>query len=213
MPLFRDLKALAGRALGDLLAPATDPRSAVVAGSERLEETLARLRRSLTEIGEARGRLQRHATTVRVRLEALDEEARNHLAAGRADAARLALERRAAGLAALEPLEAQVEAMDVEERRLATSEQRLAARIEAIRMRDDLLAARFRTAEAQLRISELMAGLTAEVSALGGAMEAAETRTGEMEARAAAIDHLVETGILGEGLLDPRGSEQQGAAG
>ena len=212
MPLFRDLKALAGRALGDLLAPATDPRSAVVAGSERLEETLARLRRSLTEIGEARGRLQRHATTVRFRLEALDEEARDHLAAGRVDAARLALERRATGLAALEPLEAQVTAMDLEERRLATSEQRLAARIEAIRMRDDLLAARFSTAEAQLRISELMAGLTAEVSALGGAMEAAETRTGEMEARAAAIDHLVETGILGEGLLDPPPPDVRGGA-
>jgi phage shock protein A len=100
--------------------------------------------------------------------------------------------------------------MDAEERRLATSEQRLAGRIEAIRMRDDLLAARFSTAEAQLRISELMAGLTAEVSALGGAMEAAETRTGEMEARAAAIDHLVETGILGEGLLDPQQSDIRG---
>jgi phage shock protein A len=204
MPLFHTLKALAGRAFADLLAPAADPRSAVVAGAERLDETLARLRRSLTDVGAARVRLKRHATEMRARLEALDEQAREHVSAGRADAARLALERRAAGLTALEPLEAQVAAMDVEEQRLAASEQRLAARIEAVRMRDDLLAARLSTAEAQLRISELMAGLTAEVSALGGAMEAAETRTGEMEARAAAIDHLVETGILGAGLHPPQ---------
>jgi phage shock protein A len=207
MPLFRNLKLLVGTALKGLLTPATDPRSAVVAGSEHLEETLARLRRSLADIGEARGRLQRHATTVRARLEALDEQARAHFAAGRTDAARLVLERRATGLSALEPLEAQVEAMAIEEGRLAASEQRLAARIEAIRLRDDLLAARFSTAEAQLRISVLMAGLTAEVGALGGAMEAAETRTGEMEARAAAIDHLVETRILGDGLFDPPPSE------
>jgi hypothetical protein len=51
-----------------------------------------------------------------------------------------------------------------------------------------------------------MAGLTAEVRVLGGAMEAAELRTGEMEARAAAIDHLMETGVLGAEL---RGSEPE----
>jgi phage shock protein A len=203
MPFFGAFKALAGRAIGDLLAPAPDPRSAVVAGAERLDETLARLRRSLAAIGAARLRLQQHAADVRTQLEALDTQARDNLAAGRTEAARLALERRTTGLAALEPLEAQVVAMEAEEQRLAANEQRLAARIESVRMRDDLLAARLSTAEAQLRISELMAGLTQDVGMLGGALEDAESRTGEMEARAAAIDHLVETGILGEGLQPP----------
>jgi phage shock protein A len=187
---------LAARAFGDLLTPAPDPRSAVIAGAERLDDSLERLRRSLVAIGTARLRLQAHASEVRAQLEALEAQAREHLAAGRVEAAHLTLERRTLGLAALEPLEAQVVAMEAEEERLAANEQRLAARIEAMRMRDDLLAARLSTAEAQLRISELMAGLTHEVRELGGALEQAESRTGEMEARAAAIDHLVETGIL-----------------
>ena len=38
---------------------------------------------------------------------------------------------------------------------------------------------------------------------IGGAMEAAELRTGELEARAAAIDHLGETGVLGADLQGP----------
>jgi phage shock protein A len=58
------------------------------------------------------------------------------------------------------------------------------------------VAARYSAAEAQVRISEALSGLSEEMADVGLALERAETKTERLQARASAIDELVESGVL-----------------
>jgi phage shock protein A len=81
-----------------------------------------------------------------------------------------------------------------EAQRLSRTEHRLATMIETHVARERLMSVRQDAAEARVRISEALAGLSGDLDdpdALN-----AEARYTELEARAAAIDELVAAGIL-----------------
>ena len=96
----------------------------------------------------------------------------------------------------LQTLEAQVQEVEQEEQRLTLVEQRLATHIEAFHARQEVIAARYSAAEAQVRINEQLSGVTQELADLGVALERAEQKAEYMQARASAIDQLVDAGIL-----------------
>ena len=61
-----------------------------------------------------------------------------------------------------------------EERALELVEQRLAAQIEAFFARQEVLEARYTTAEAEVRVGEVMGGVSEELADLTRALERAE---------------------------------------
>lgn len=115
--------------------------------------------------------------------------------------ARLTLQRRRAAARELERLEDQVAEVAQEEQRLALAEQRLAAQIEAFRTRQEVISARYTAAEAQVRIQEALSGVSEELNNLGVALQQAEEKTEHMQARASAIDELMEAGALPTGAV------------
>ncbi len=133
---------------------------------------------------------------VRAKLPQLQERACLSLQAGKEGQARLALQRRQVALVELQTLEGQIQDVEKEEHRMTMVEQRLAAQIEAFYARQELIAARYNAAEAQVRIREAYSGVSQELAELGTALERAEEKSERMQARAAAIDRLVEDGIL-----------------
>jgi phage shock protein A len=62
--------------------------------------------------------------------------------------------------------------------------------------------ARYEAAEASARVSEAFTGASDEMENVGRAIERAEERTEEMEARSAALDELRESGALDDVLSD-----------
>jgi phage shock protein A len=62
--------------------------------------------------------------------------------------------------------------------------------------------ARYEAAEASARVSEAFTGASDEMENVGQAIERAEERTEEMEARSAALDELQESGALDDVLSD-----------
>src|SRR5207248_695959 len=60
--------------------------------------------------------------------------------------------------------------------------------------------ARYNAAEAQVRINEAVTGVSQEFADLTAALARAEEKTEDMQARASAIDRLVQEGILDSGL-------------
>jgi phage shock protein A len=60
----------------------------------------------------------------------------------------------------------------------------------------DLIAPRYSAAEAQVEINEALTGVSEELAELGRAMEHAERKSEYMQARAAAIEWLVEDNIF-----------------
>jgi phage shock protein A len=133
---------------------------------------------------------------VRDKLPQLEEQALRGLIAGREDLARLALQRRQVAWMELETLESQLHEVEQEEQRLSLLEQRLATQIEAFHARLEVIAARYSAAEAQVRMNEVLTGISQELADLGTALQQAEEKTEHMQARASAIDQLVEAGVL-----------------
>jgi phage shock protein A len=179
-----------------LLAPAEDPRQTFGNAYQRHRESLLRVQRALSEIAAAKSRLETKTAEVRQKLPLLEEQARRALLANREDLARLALRRRQVAAAEVRTLEEQLNEVEMEEHRLSLVEQRLATQIEAFYARQEVLEARYSAAEAQVWINEALSGVSSELADLGTALEKAEAKTERMQARATALDQLIDDGIL-----------------
>ena len=182
--------------LNALMAPAEDPRQTFASAYQRQRDLLGQVQQALAAIATSKHRLQEKTVEVRAKLPSLEEQARRALIAGREDLARLALQRRRVAAAELHALEQQAREVEQEEQRLSLVEQRLATQIEAFHARREVIAARYSAAEAQVRLGEQLTGVSQELADLGLALERAEQKAERMQARASAIDHLVEAGIL-----------------
>ncbi|MCH7574976.1 MAG: PspA/IM30 family protein [Candidatus Marinimicrobia bacterium] len=177
-----------------IMAPAEDPRQSST--YERQRELLAKVQKALIDIAETKSRLETKTVEVRKKLPRLKKRALAALTDGREDLARLVLQRRQIAVVELQTLEEQVQEIEQEEQRLSLTEQRLATQIEAFYARLEVIMARYSAAEAQVRINEALSGVSEELADLGRALEVAEQKTDHMQARASAIDRLVEEGIL-----------------
>ena len=183
--------------LRDLFQPAEDPRQTYAYSYERQRGMLARVQAALKEIQVTETRLASMAADLEAKFPLLQVQARRSIREGRDDLARNALERRAVAEVELENIKAQLEEVELEERRLSLVESRLSSRIETFYARQEVIAARYSAAEAQVQIQEALTGLSEELAALGKSLDMTEERTTRMQARAFAIDRLVEEGMLG----------------
>ena len=83
-----------------------------------------------------------------------------------------------------------------EEEKLTLAQQRLSAKVEAFRTRKETIKATYTAAEAQTKINEAMSGIGEEMGDVGMAIQRAEDKTAQMQARAGAIDELIASGAL-----------------
>jgi phage shock protein A len=179
-----------------LLTPAEDPRTAYADPTQQQRAMLEQLRIASQRLAATRSRLEFQRVAVGEKVQLLEDQARQALAADREDLARLALQRQRIGQAEIEYLDRQIDGLQREEAQLATIEQRLSARIEALRAREQMAAARHTAARAQVAVGEALSGVGA-VSGDSEIVERIERDAEELEARADAIEELINTGVLG----------------
>ena len=127
----------------------------------------------------------------------LDDQARKALAAGREDLARAALERKAVAQQQLQGLDQQIAGLEAQQEKLLANEKRLSAKVESFRSQKEVIKAQYSAAEAQVKISEAATGIGEEMADTGLAIQRAQDKTEQMQARAAAVDELVEAGARG----------------
>ena len=203
MGLLRRLASLIRSLTKALLAPAEDPRQRRVSPLEREAELLARMRQGIVQIEMSKQRLQLQAQQMQGKLTEWDDQARRHLLEGREDLARQVLWSFQTIHLECQALDRQITGLEQEEKVLTVGEQRLAAKMETLRSRQETISARYAASEAQVLISEALSGLSGELSDLSLSLERTRQKTEEMQARASAIDELVEAGTL-EDLSQPR---------
>jgi phage shock protein A len=202
-PLVRRLGSLLRSALRAFLAPAEDPRSAVPEPLDRFASLLTQIRGELDGTERARRNLEARAAQLKAGRDAMKEQARGALLAGRQDLAHQALQRCHTADRELAVLDAHVEAVRQGEGRLALMELQLVARIESLDARHAVAAARYNAAQAQVYLSEALAGIAAGFADLRTVLERTERETEQMETRAAAIDRLVDSGAIEGDAVDP----------
>ena len=196
MGILERIMVLLRKSTSAALAPAPDPRVTHLTSHQKQRALLNQVAKAGKEVTAAKERLRAAADAVRAKLPAMEEQARQELKAGRESMARLALQRRQVVINELQTLERQLAEVEKEDAALAMIEQRLSGQIEAFAARQEVIKARFSAAEAQVRINEAMTGVSQDFADLTATLQRAEHTTDEMQARATAIDRLVQGGDL-----------------
>ncbi len=185
-------KAKANKALDKM----EDPRETLDYSYQRQLELLTKVRRGVADVATSRKRVELQMNQLQQSSNKLEDQARKALGMGREDLARAALERKASAQTQLNDLQVQYAQLQAEEEKLTVASQRLQSKVDAFRTRKETIKATYTAAEAQTRINEAFSGISEEMGDVGMAIQRAEDKTAQMQARAGAIDELMASGAL-----------------
>ena len=189
-------KAKANKALDKM----EDPRETLDYSYQRQLELLTKVRRGVADVATSRKRVELQMNQLQQSSNKLEDQARKALGMGREDLARAALERKASAQGQLNDLQVQYAQLQAEEEKLTVASQRLQSKVDAFRTRKETIKATYTAAEAQTRINEAFSGISEEMGDVGMAIQRAEDKTAQMQARAGAIDELMASGALDDAI-------------
>jgi phage shock protein A len=173
-----------------------DPRETLDYSYQQQVEMLTRVRRGVADVATSRKRVELQMNQLQKQVQTKENQARTALGQGREDLARAALEQKAGVVAQLTSLQDQYRGLQDQEEKLTLASQRLQSKVDAFRTRKETIKATYTAAEAQTRINEAFSGISEEMGDIGLAIQRAEDKTAQMQARAGAIDELLASGAL-----------------
>lgn len=175
---------------------AEDPRETLDYSYQRQLDLLTKVRRGVADVATSRKRVELQINQLEQQSTKLQDQAQKAITMNREDLAREALTRRSGLTSQINDLKTQHAQLLAEEEKLTLAQQRLQAKVEAFRTRKETIKATYTAAEAQTRINEAMSGIGDEMGDVGAAIQRAEDKTAQMQARAGAIDELLASGAL-----------------
>jgi len=179
-----------------------DPRETLDYSYQKQLELLTKVRRGVADVATSRKRVELQIQGLQQQADKLTEQGRKALSMNREDLAREALTRKSGLEQQMVDLRTQHANLQGEEEKLTLAAQRLQAKVESFRTRKETIKATYTAAEAQTRIGEAFTGISEEMSDVGLAVQRAEDKTAQLQARAGAIDELLASGALD----DPSGT-------
>ena len=201
MSLSRRIAMLFRAKANKALDRAEDPRELLDYSYQRQLELLQQVRRGLADVTTSRRRIELQLVQLQQSAAKLQGQAQQALAAGREDLAREALTRRAAVTSQAGDLQGQQASLQAEQDKLTAASQRLQAKVEAFRTRKETIKAAYTAADAETRIGEAVTGISEEMGDVGLALQRAQDKTEQMQARAGALDELLASGALQDATL------------
>jgi len=186
--------------LKKLLAPAEDPRKTYSPAQERPQELLQKVSRARVNLAAIKSQLLAKIAQAKQKHERLQSQ-------GTQDPFALQIQEIVAQ--EVKGLEQEVAELEQEERELALIEQRLATQVEALSARQEALEARYRATETRVQVRRELEGLSGELAEVGVALEKAEQRSEDVQARASALEHFAGLGAIGAGTAFRNPAAQQ----
>jgi phage shock protein A len=186
------------------LDKAEDPGQVMDYSYSKQLEQLQQIKRSVADVATNEKRLELLQTQLLEKVNKLDSQAMQALQANREDLARLALQRKETLIPQLNGYEQQIAQLHEQKEKLVAMDRTLTSRVEAFRTQKEMVKSQYSAAQAQVKITETVTGISKEMSEMNMAMQRAQDRVLSMQARASAMDSLLEEGTLGDnGLLGP----------
>ena len=196
MSLMKRISLIFRSKANKALDKAEDPRETLDYSYQRQLDLLAKVRRGVADVATSRKRVELQVNQLEAQSNKLQGQAEKAISVGREDLAREALTRKSGLTNQISDLKAQHAQLQGEEEKLTLAQQRLQAKVESFRTRKETIKATYTAAEAQTRINEAMSGIGEEMGDVGLAIQRAEDKTAQMQARAGAIDELIASGAL-----------------
>jgi phage shock protein A len=200
MSLMQRIRLIFSAKANKALDRAEDPNETLDYSYAKMLEMQQKVRRGVADVATSRKRLELQMKQLQQGSDKLTNQAQQALAQGREDLAREALTRKSGITHQLADLQAQHAQLQGEEEKLTLASQRLQAKVEAFRTKKETLKATYNAAQAQTRVNEAFSGSSEEMGDVGLAVQRAEDKTAQMQARSGAIDELIASGALDDQL-------------
>ncbi|HUY65060.1 MAG TPA: PspA/IM30 family protein [Acidimicrobiales bacterium] len=200
MSVMKRLSAIMQAKANKALDKAENPVDMLDLSYEKQNENIQKVRRALADVTTAKKRLELQATALQTQADKLQEQAKQALAQNNEELAREALTRRATLADQLQSLGTQHQQVEAQQQQLETTAARLQAQVDAFRTKKETLKASYTASKAQASIGEAVSGISESMADAGVTLQRAQDKITDMQARAGAIDELIDTGALPDAL-------------
>ena len=196
MSLFQRAHDIVAAKADKALDAAEKPDEMLDYSYNQMLEQITRIRRGLVYIAASRKQIELQETQLQHSIDHLNDQAKTALAQGREDLAREALSRKAAAQAQIEGMEPQHQELTQEEEKLEHGPGRLAEAGEQVPLAEGSAQGAVHRGERDERGERERGGHLDQLSDSGAALERAQDKITTMQARAGALDELLESGVL-----------------
>ena len=186
------LEAKANRALD----AAEKPDEMLDLSYEKMLDQITQVKRALVDIAASRRQIALQEQQLQHSVAHLQDQAKAALAQGNEDLAKEALSRKAAAQSQIDAMEPQHQQLTEQEQRLEQTLAALQQRVNDFRTRKETLKAQYTAARAVSTVDESAAGISKTFSDSGAALQRAQDKIATMQARAGAVDELLQSGVL-----------------
>jgi len=196
MSLFQRAHEIVQAKANKALDAAEKPDEMLDLSYEQMLDQITQVRRSLVAIAASRKQIELQEQQLQHSVAHLDDQARASLAQGREDLAREALSRKAAAQGQIGGMEPQHQQLTEQEASLERTLAALQAKVNNFRSQKEVLKAQYTAASAMSSVDESAAGISATIGDSGAEVQRAQDKIAAMQARAGALDELLQSGVL-----------------
>src|SRR5215472_15454913 len=196
MGLFQRAHDIVAAKANKALDAAENPNEMLDYSYEQMLDHITQVRRALVDITASKKRIELQQQQLQHSVDHLNDQAKAALAAGREDLAREALSRRAAAQQEIDGMTQQREQLADEEQKMEQTLSTLQDRVNKFRSEKEVMKAQYTAASAESAVNEDAAGISRSFGDSGEALQRAQDKIALMQARAAATDELLQSGVL-----------------
>ena len=196
MSLFQRAHDILAAKTNKALDAAEKPDEMLDLSYEQMLDQITKVRQALVTIAASRKQIELQEQQLQHSVDHLTDQAKAALAQGREDLAREALSRKAAAQAQIDPMEAQHQQLTSEEQKMEQTLAALQQRVNTFRTQKEVLKAQYSAASAESSVNESVAGISSTLGDSGAALQRAQDKIAVMQARAGALDELLQSGVL-----------------
>jgi phage shock protein A len=196
MTLFQRAHDILAAKTNKALDAAEKPDEMLDYSYSQMLDHLTKVRQALVTVAASRKQIELQEAQLQHSVDHLQQQAATALSVGKEDLAREALQRKAAAQSQIDGMEAQHQQLNEEEQKLEQTLSALQERVNQFRTQKEMLKAQYTAAQAESSVNESVAGISTTLGDSGAALERAQDKIANMQARAGALDELLQSGAL-----------------
>jgi phage shock protein A len=196
MTLFQRAHDIVAAKANKALDAAERPDEMLDLSYEQMLDQITKVRGALVNIAASRKQIELQEQQLQHTVEHLNDQAKAALAQGKEDLAREALSRKAAAQAQIDGMEPQHQQLTEQEQKLEQTLSALQTRVNNFRSQKEVLKAQYTAAQAMTSVNESAAGISGTFGDAGAELQRAQDKIANMQARAGAMDELLQSGVL-----------------
>jgi phage shock protein A len=196
MSLFQRAHDIVAAKANKALDAAENPNEMLDYSYEQMLDHITQVRRALVDITASKKQLELQEQQLQHSIDHLNDQAKAALAQGREDLAREALSRKATAQQQIDEMKPQEQQLNDEEQKMEQTLSTLQQRVNDFRSKKEVMKAQYTAASAMTSVNEEAAGISKSFSDSGAALQRAQDKIANMQARASATDELLQSGVL-----------------